>query len=99
MSKLSYLITLWGEDKQYNIKAVQVKQLAAARVVCGMASWRWSKSKLLKRVGWFSIKQLIFYHTMIQVHKILQTQNPRLLFHAISSYAYPYRTRKQLLAR
>ena len=93
MSKLSYLITLWGGDKQYLVKAVQVKQLAAARAVCGMASWRWSRSKLLNRVGWLSIKQLIFYHTVVQVHKTLQTQKPRPLFHSLSS-DYPYRTRR-----
>ena len=60
---LSYLITLRGGEKQYLVKAVQVKQLAAAMAVRGMASWRWSKSKLFNRVGWLSIKQLIFYHT------------------------------------
>ena len=42
MSKLSYLIILWGGAKQYLLKALQVKQLAAARTVCGVASWRWS---------------------------------------------------------
>ena len=92
MSKISYLIILWGGDKQYMIKAVQVKQLAAARAVCGMASWRWSRIKLLNRVGWLSIKQLIFYHTVLQVQKTLHTQKPRALFQALSS-TYPYRTR------
>ena len=93
MSKLSYLIILWGGAQQYLVKAVQVKQLAAARTVCGVASWRWSKRKLLDRVGWLSIKQLIFYHTVIQVHKTLQTQRPRPLFNTLSS-TYPYRTRR-----
>ena len=35
LSKLTYLITLWGGAQQYLIDAVQVQQLAAARVVCG----------------------------------------------------------------
>ena len=93
MSKLSYLIILWGGARQYLLKAVQVKQLAAARTVCGAASWRWSRRKLLDRVGWLSIKQLIFYHTVLQVHKTLQTQRPRPLFSTLSS-TYPYRTRR-----
>ena len=92
MSKLSYLIILWGGAKQYLVKAVQVKQLAAARAVCGVASWRWSRRELLDRVGWLSIKQLIFYHTVLQVHKTLHIQKPRSLFHTLSS-AYPYRAR------
>ena len=93
MSKLSHLIILWGGAKQYLLKALQVKQLAAARTVCGAASWRWSRRKILDRVGWLSIKQLIFYHTVLQVHKTLQTQRPRPLFNTLSS-SYPYRTRR-----
>ena len=92
MSKLAYLITLWGGAQQYLVKAVQVKQIAAARAVCGVASWRWSRRKLLDRVGWLSIKQLIFYHTVLQVQKTLHTQKPKPLLHALSS-TYPYRTR------
>ena len=92
MSKLAYLIILWGGANQYLVKAVQVKQLAAARAVCGVASLRWSRRKLLDGVGWLSIKQLIFYHTVLQVQKTLHTQKPRALFQALSS-TYPYRTR------
>ena len=92
MSKLAYLIILWGGANQCLVKAVQVKQLAAARAVCGVASLRWSRRKLLDGVGWLSIKQLIFYHTVLQVKKTLHTQEPKALFQAISSTC-PYRTR------
>ena len=34
MSKLTYLITLWGGAQQYLLNASQVQQLSAARVVC-----------------------------------------------------------------
>ena len=92
VSKLSYLITLWGGAQQYLIDALQVQQLAAARVVCGFGCWRWSKQKLLDKVGWLSVRQLIFYHTVLQVHKTLQTGVPKHLHQSLSG-SYPRNTR------
>ena len=57
MSKLVYLITVWGGAQQYLLSAVQVQQIAAARAVCGFGCWRWSKKKLLDRVGWLLVRQ------------------------------------------
>ena len=51
MSKLVYLITLWGGAQQYLLKALQVQQLTAARAVCGFQCWGWNKKKLLDKVG------------------------------------------------
>ena len=92
MSKLSYLITLWGGAQQYLLSALQVKQLAAARAVCGFGCWSWSKKRLLDKVGWLSVRQLIFYHTVLQAYKTIQTGKPKALHHALS-VDYPYRTR------
>ena len=92
MSKLAYLITLWGGSSDSLLRAVQVQQLTAARLVIGYGCWRWSRRKLLKRVGWLSVKQLIFYHTVLQAHKTLQTGVPRPLHHSLSEQ-YPRNTR------
>ena len=91
-SKLVYLITLWGGAQQYLLKALQVQQLTAARTVCGMHSWRWSKGKLLKKVGWMSVRQLVEFHTVLQAHKTLATGLPRPL-HSSLFTEHPYRTR------
>ena len=91
-SKLVYLITLWGNAQQYLLKAVQVQQLTAARTVCGLQSLRWSRTKLLRTVGWMSIRQLIFYHTVLQAHKTLSTGKPSHLYNSLTSH-YPYQTR------
>ena len=80
ISKLSYLITLWGGAKQYLMNMLQVQQMTAARLVCGFGSWRLSRRKLLNRVGWLSVKQLIFYHTVLQVHKTLGNGLPLSLY-------------------
>ena len=92
ISKITYLITVWGGAKQYLLNMLQVQQLAAARLVCGFTCWRWSKRKLLDKVGWLSVRQLIFYHTVLQAHKTLSVGLPRPLFHELSG-EYPRNTR------
>ena len=92
MSKLSYLVTLWGGAQEYLISAVQVQQLAAARAVCGFDCWRWNKSKLLNKMGWLSVRQLVFYQTVLQAHKTLKTKVPQPLHHSLSG-TYPRDTR------
>ena len=56
MSKVLYLITVWGGAQQYLLKGLQVQQLTAARTVCGFSSKFWSKKKLLDKLGWLSIR-------------------------------------------
>ena len=92
MSKLTYLITLWGGAQEYLLSALQVQQLTAARVVCGFGSKFWSKRRLLNQVGWLSVRQLIFYHTVIQTHKTMVTKKPKALYQSLSTN-YPYITR------
>ena len=46
-SKIQYLMPLWMGAPDYLIKAVQVQQLNAAKVVCGYRSYYWSMAKLL----------------------------------------------------
>ena len=60
MSKLIYLITLWGGAQEYLLSALQVQQVSAARAVCGFGSWEWTRKKLLDRVEWLSFRQAIF---------------------------------------
>ena len=92
LSKLVYLITVWGGAQQYLLKALQVQQLNAARTVVGFHSRGWSKRRLLKKVGWMSVRQLIFFHTVLQAHKTLTTGFPTPLCAALST-DHPYRTR------
>ena len=98
MSKLSYLITVWGGAQQYLLSALQVQQMTAARAVCGFSGWGWSKKRLLDKVGWLSVRQLIFYHTALQTIKTLNTGKPMDLYQAITS-DYPYRTRNATIGQ
>ena len=62
------------------------------RIVCGFGCRFWSRSKLLGRVGWLSITQLIYFHTVIQAHKIISVGKPAVIQKSIST-DHPYRTR------
>ena len=93
-----YLISVWGGAQQYLLKILQVQQLTAARVVCGFYSRFWSKKKLLDRVGWLSIRQLIFFHTVLQAHKTIASGKPAMLHDSIST-EHPYRTRNATSGR
>ena len=92
MSKVVYMMTLWGGAQLYLLKALQVQQLAAARCVCGFISKRWSRTKLLKKVNWLSIRQLIYYHTVLQALKTIRLGKPAIIHQNISTQ-HPYRTR------
>ena len=48
--------------------------------------------KLLDRVGWLSIRQLIKFHTIYQAHKTICSGKPAALYESIST-EHPYRTR------
>ena len=98
MSKLVYLISVWGGAQQYLLKALQVQQLTAARTVCGPGSRYWSRMKLLKRVGWLSVRQLIYYHTVLQAHKVIKYGKPLGILDTISTN-HPYRTRNATSGR
>ena len=87
ISKLTYLITLWGGACQYLLDGLQVQQLTAARLVCGNQSWRWSRRQLLSKVQWLSVRQLIVYHSVLQIYKTKCTGVPQSLFdHLCAEY-------------
>ena len=70
MSKLCYLIQLWGGTEDYLLHALQVIQNRAARAVTRM-SWFTPTRVLLNKCKWLSVKQLIFYQTVLTTHKIV----------------------------
>ena len=92
MSKLVYLIQLWGNSDKYLLKAIQILQNKAARSVTGKTYWT-PVRRLLKDCKWLSVKQLVFYHTALQTHKILMSGSPAY-FRLNMNTAHPYRTRQ-----
>ena len=91
-SKLQYLMPLWGGAPDYLLKVLQVQQLRAARLVWGNSSYYWSTEKLLRKCGWLSIKQQVFYSTTMLAHNIISTKTPYHIYTGLVS-RYHYNTR------
>ena len=92
ISALSYLISLWGAGDGYLLRALQVVQNKAARCVTKV-SWFTATRQLLKQCGWMSIKQLVFYHTALTMHKTLKSGKPVYTRQKLS-HDFPYQTRQ-----
>ena len=78
MSIFTYMITVWGGTEGYILQAAQVLQNKAARTVTKLG-WFTSQKILLQQTNWLSIKQMIFYHTVIQVWQVRTNLRPEYL--------------------
>ena len=93
MSKLIYLIALWwGGCAKYLTEALQRAQNRAARVVTKL-DWSTPTAELLKQCGWLSVHQLVVYHSVVQVYKVIQKESPKFLFSMFSAN-YKHKTKQ-----
>ena len=92
MSKLSYLIALWGGCGVVLKKCLQIIQNKVARMVTKL-DWSTPSKEVLHQVGWLSVNQLIFYHSVLLIFKVKQNQTPVYL-HNMFSWSYKYNTRQ-----
>jgi hypothetical protein len=90
LSKLSYLIALWGGCNTDLLKSLQILQNKAARIVTKL-DWTTPTSVLLSQCGWLSVNQLVVYHSVLVVNKVLQTKQPKPL-HIMFPTEYNYNT-------
>ena len=93
MSKLIYLMPLWGGCEKYLLQSLQVIQNKAARVVTKLV-YDTPTEKLLNQCNWLSVNQLMVFHSLILVFKTLQNKSPIYLYDRIvGSFHYSYKTR------
>ena len=92
MSKLCYLVHFWGGCEKYVVRSLQIVQNKAARVVTGK-SWYTPVRRKLKDCRWLSVQQLIFFQTVLQVHKIVLGEGP-VYFKQRFSTQHPRDTRQ-----
>ena len=88
MSKLTYLIQVWGGCEDFLVKCLKVVQNKAARLVTNRSIYTPTKV-LLRECGWLSVSQLIFFHTVILLFKVRKDQEPRYLFEMAVSNENP----------
>ena len=93
MSSLAYLIPFWAGTEGYLLKSLQVLQNRAARTVTKM-SWLTPTRILPNKCKCLSIKQLVFYHSMFEVYKVLKAGTPLYLCKNLHT-DHPYPARRE----
>ena len=83
MSNIIYIITVYGSCSEYLKSCLQIVQNTAARCVTGLR-WNTAVAVLLLQCGWLSVRQMIFYHSMVLVFKIKQERKPTYLHEKLS---------------
>ena len=91
MSKLIYLIPLWGGSSKYLLNSLQKAQNRAARALTRL-DWYTPAAVLLNQCGWLSVHQLVVYHSVVLVYKIILTESPMYL-HSMFTSKYTYKTK------
>ena len=92
MSKLVYLIPLWGGCTKALIQSLQTLQNKAARAFTKL-DWNTPTSEILKQCGWLSVNQLSVYHTVILAFKVIKAKSPKYLYTMFNT-SYYYQTRQ-----
>ena len=95
MSKLCYLIQIWGGSSNVLIRSLQVIQNQAARYTTKL-SWFTPTGTLLRQCNWMSVKQLVIFHTALTVHKIVITGKPKYMFEKMCQ-EHRYETRRAVI--
>ena len=78
MSRLSYMICIWGNTNDSQVRKVQTLQNSAARLVSKLPR-RTRQKDLLESCGWLNIKNLTEYHSLCQLWKTIRWNAPSYL--------------------
>ena len=74
-STLTYCLPLWGGMDQGSMRDLQKLQNCAARHVLDVPS-RTNRNWMFDKLKWLTVKQLIFYYTVVVVFKIRKNGEP-----------------------
>ena len=78
LSKIIYMIPVWGGTHLVHINKVQKILNKAARFV-NNGGWRWNSIRLMESCKWMTAKELVTYHSLITVWKLVNHQVPSQL--------------------
>ena len=77
-SVLVYCIPVWGACEKKDLGDLQVLQNIAAQHVLRLPR-RSSRNMMYDELGWMTVCQLVFYHTMLLVYRIRKSGEPEYL--------------------
>ena len=86
------MISVWGGCSKELLESLQKVQNRAARVIT-KNDWSVGTKENLKQIGWLSVHQLVQYHDILLLHKVIKSGQPRNL-HNMDSYVYLQQTRQ-----
>ena len=98
MSKLIYLMPLWVGCEDYLVNALQVNLNKVARLVTKLDIFT-PTTVLMQQCGWMPVKQLMVYHSLVLLYKILKQQSPSFLYQKVTSGSQQYNTRQAAESR
>merc|ERR1712106_1240190 len=84
---------VWMGCEDYLVSTLQVRMNKVARLVTKLDIFA-PTSVLMQQCGWMPIKQLMAYHSLVLLHKILQQQSPSYLYNKVTSGSQDYNTRQ-----
>ena len=91
LSKLIYLIQVWGGCSDFLLDFLQIQQNRAARYVTKLG--RGTPLKIiLMQCGWLSVRQLAIYHNLNFIYKTKRDKKPKY-FSDKFSQQFGYQTR------
>ena len=79
ISKVRYLIAVWGGTTDSNIRAIQTLVNDAARFVLQKSGRRDSTENLMTACGWLSVPEMITYHSLLLLWRVLRRKCPKVL--------------------
>ena len=77
-SVLSYCLPLYGGCDQRSLLDLQVMQNKVARLAT-RSKYDRNRSEMFEELGWFTVNQLIMYHTILTTFRIRATGEPEML--------------------
>ena len=77
-SVLVYCLPLFGGCEAGHLRDIQVLQNKAAQVVCH-APPRAHRAAMYDKLGWLTVSQLVYYHSLLTVFKIRKSGEPEYL--------------------
>ena len=89
ISKILYMLPVHGGAPDYMLTALQRKMTAAMRTV-RRRKWQvlgqrlTSTRELLRQCNYLSVKQMVYYHSVAAVHKLLVNCAPEYLHQVVS---------------
>ena len=70
------MISVWGGTEEFILNSVQIMQNKAAKCILKSFELYTPTRTILKQCGWLSVRQLSFYHSVLQIWKAQNSQTP-----------------------